>query len=139
MIYYSYNGERYKNHPPSVNNHYLTTLGNIENKILAVGDGGNNNEGNNKVELFDINSNSWTTKTSFPFSSTQICCYGTVSRESSVLIIGGWIDGSETSLIAKYTVDKWERIGNLQDKRHAHRAIINDNRIYVVGGRHRRL
>jgi len=45
----------------------LTTLGDIENKVLAVGDGGSPN---NKVEMFDINSNEWTTKTSFPFAST---------------------------------------------------------------------
>ena len=61
----SYNGEKYADHPNSVNNHYYTTLGDIENKILAVGD-----NVHNKVELFDINSNKWTTKTSFPFAST---------------------------------------------------------------------
>ena len=47
----------------------------------------------------------------------SICCYGTISRQASVLIIGGRIDGSDSSLIAKYTVDQWERIGNLQDSR----------------------
>ena len=68
MEYLSYNGEKYTNHPNSVNDHYLTTLGDIENKVLAVGDGGS--PGNNKVEMFDMNSNKWTTKTSFPFAST---------------------------------------------------------------------
>ena len=64
--YFSYNGEKYQNHPNAVNDHFFTTLGDIENKILAVGDSVDN-IGHNKVELFDINSNTWTTKTSFPF------------------------------------------------------------------------
>ena len=66
MQYFSYNGEKYENHPNSVNDHYKTTLGEIVNKILAVGD-----QANIKVELFDINSNSWTTKTSFPYCSSS--------------------------------------------------------------------
>ena len=61
--------------------------------------------------------------------------YGVISRKSSVLIIGGICDGSSSSLIAKYTIDKWERVGNLQHSRAYHRAIANGDRIYVVGGR----
>ena len=64
----------------------------------------------------------------------SISRYGVISRKSSVLIIGGYCDGSVSSLIAKYTDDKWERAGNLQHLRHAHRTIANDDRIYVVGG-----
>ena len=39
-----------------------------------------------------------------------------------------------SSLIAKYSIDKWEHVGNLQQPRRDHRAIANDDRIYVVGG-----
>ena len=60
--------------------------------------------------------------------------YGVISRKSSVLIIGGYCNGDSSSLIAKYTIDKWERAGNLQKSRSGHRAISNDDRIYVVGG-----
>ena len=60
--------------------------------------------------------------------------FGVISRQSSVMIIGGYCNGSVSSLIAKYTIDKWERIGNLQHVRRTHRAIENDDRIYVVGG-----
>ena len=60
--------------------------------------------------------------------------YGVISRKSSVLIIGGYCDGSVSSLIAKYTIDKWEHVGNLQNSRRSHRAIANGDRIYVVGG-----
>ena len=64
----------------------------------------------------------------------SISRYGVISRKSSVLIIGGWCDGSSYSLIAKYTIDKWERVGNLQKSRREHRALANEDRIYVVGG-----
>ena len=67
MKYFSYNGELYTDHPNSANTHYQTTLGDIENKILAVGDW----DKNNKVELFDISSNTWSMKTSFPFCSSE--------------------------------------------------------------------
>ena len=67
-----------------------------------------------------------------PFS---INGYGAISRKSSVLIIGGYCDDrTSSSLIAKYTIDKWERVGNLQNSRAIHRAIANEDRIYVVGG-----
>ena len=60
--------------------------------------------------------------------------YGVISRKSSVLIIGGVCDDIPSSSIAKYTIDKWERVGNLQNPRRGHRAIANEDRIYVVGG-----
>ena len=69
MEYFSYNGEKYTTHPNSVNEHYWTSLGNIENKIFAVGSHNRYNPGNTEVEIFDINSNTWTAKTSFPFCS----------------------------------------------------------------------
>ena len=60
--------------------------------------------------------------------------YGVISRKSSVLIIGGRCDGISSALVAKYAIDEWERVGNLQNSREYHRAIVNDNRFYVVGG-----
>ena len=69
MNYLSYNGEKYSNHPDSVNEHYCTSLGNIENKVLAVASAIPYHD---KVELFDIESNTWTMKTSFPFGSTWV-------------------------------------------------------------------
>ena len=64
----------------------------------------------------------------------SISRYGVISRKSSVLIIGGYCDGFPSSLIAKYTIDKWEHVGNLQKTRSNHRAIANEDPIYVVGG-----
>ena len=69
-------------------------------------------------------------------SKFSIHSYGVISRKSSVLIFGGWCDDSDSSLIAKYTLDKWEHVGNLQQARYGHRAISNDDRIYIIGGEH---
>ena len=60
-----------------------------------------------------------------------------VSLESSVFVIGGACDASsrmDSSRIAKYTLDKWTEVGNLQTARYGPSAISNGNRIYVVGG-----
>ena len=64
----------------------------------------------------------------------SISRYGGISHRSSVLIIGGYCDGIRSSLIARYTDNKWERARNLQKSRAGHRAIANGDRIYVVGG-----
>ena len=143
------------NHPDTVNDHYATSLGNIDNKVLAVGGYLSSTTGNNKVELFDTDTNQWTTKTSFPFCSSRfaqiipICFvqvlsdknirfriyqFAVISRDSSVFIIGGGCDSSHTSRIAKYTLDAWTEVGNLQTTRYGPRAIQNGDRIYVVGG-----
>ena len=66
MEYFSYNGEKYTNYPNSANDHSRISLGDLENKIFAVGSWTSENT---KVEIFDINSNKWTAKTSFPFCS----------------------------------------------------------------------
>ena len=57
-----------------------------------------------------------------------------VGRESSVFILGGECDFDVSSRIAKYTSDEWEHVGNLQKNRNVHRAILNGNKIFVVGG-----
>ena len=60
-----------------------------------------------------------------------------VSRESSVLIIGGQCDDFRgSSRIVKYqsNSDTWLQVGNLQSERYGPRAILNGDRIFVVGG-----
>ena len=51
-----------------------------------------------------------------------------------MLIFGGACNDYASTLIAKYTNDQWEHVGNLQNSRAWHRAIVNDDRVYVVGG-----
>ena len=51
------------NHPDAANRHRHTSLANINNKVLAVSDYATNNQ----TEIFDIDTNTWTTKSPFPF------------------------------------------------------------------------
>ena len=74
--FFSYNGkDYYTNHPDTVNDHHAISLGNINNNVLAVGDSwsysGIGPRGSTEVEMFDINSNTWSSKTSFPYCSSQ--------------------------------------------------------------------
>ena len=56
-------------HPNAANDHYATSLGNIDDKMLAIGDG---HFGNNKVEIFDIISNTWSyLLMSYPYCGEQ--------------------------------------------------------------------
>ena len=63
----SYNGKDYTNHPDTVASHFTTSLGNIDNKVLVVGGAYSENE----VEMLDIDSDTWSSKTSYPYCSLQ--------------------------------------------------------------------
>ena len=59
-----------------------------------------------------------------------------MSLESSVLLFGGQCDDVRgSSRIVKYTdTDTWVQVGNLQTDRYGPRAILNGDKILVVGG-----
>ena len=52
------------------------------------------------------------------------------------MVIGGSCDGNESSQVAKYTASSnaWTNAGSLIDARSGHRAVLNGNRIHVIGG-----
>ena len=52
---FSYNGKDYEDHPNSEFDHYKASIGNIENKIVAIA-----GARGNQIEIFDILSNKWT-------------------------------------------------------------------------------
>ena len=66
----------------------------------------------------------------------RINSYAMVSLATSIMIIGGNCDANESSQIAKYTLssNSWSNAGSLLVARQGHRAIINGNRIHVIGG-----
>ena len=68
IFIFSYNGKSYDDHPNSPNIHRNTALGNIDNRLISVGGSrGTNQNPPTAVELFDITSNTWTTKGRFPY------------------------------------------------------------------------
>lgn len=67
---FSYNGQKYDDHPDSSYYHSMSSLGNIDNRIISVGgSSGTNQVPPRMVELFDITSNSWMVKGTFPYCS----------------------------------------------------------------------
>ena len=56
-----------------------------------------------------------------------------VSLHSSLIVIGGICNYYVSRIVAKYTIDNWEHIGDLRVPRDSHRAITIDDRIYNVG------
>ena len=66
--FHSYNGKSYFDHPNAINDHWYTSIADIEGKMLAVG---GQSPDNKKTEIFDIDTNTWTEKSEFPFCSEQ--------------------------------------------------------------------
>ena len=67
--------------------------------------------------------------------SFSIFAYATVTTSQGTLIIGGCIAGSlQVATVACYNNEKWSRLDDLQSARAYHRAIINGDKVYVIGG-----
>ena len=63
----------------------------------------------------------------------RIYLFATVTTEQGALIIGGY-DGSDVATVACYNKAGWSRLEDLHYTRRNHRAIINGDKVYVVGG-----
>lgn len=91
--------------------------------------------------MFNIESNSWETKSSYPYCAHMLADYSTISISDFVLVIGGICQQSEDidsithSIIAKFRNNKWTQAGNLMTPRRYHRSIVVNELVYVVGGR----
>ena len=62
----------------------------------------------------------------------SIRLFATVTTGQGALIIGG-NDNSVVATVACYN-SGWSRLDDLQSVRHLHRAIINGDKVYVIGG-----
>ena len=62
----------------------------------------------------------------------SIYAYASVTTNQGALFIGGW-DGSQVATVACYN-NGWSRLDDLQSTRVNHRAIINGDKVYVIGG-----
>ena len=64
--------------------------------------------------------------------------YATVTTSQGALIIGGYVDGvggyTAVATVACYNNSGWSKLDDLQSGRYNHRAIINGNKVYVIGG-----
>ena len=70
----------------------------------------------------------------------RIAAYATASTADSIYIIGGAHHSdnnldSVTNVIVEFKNDKWEKVGNLANRRWGHRAITSGSLTMIVGGR----
>ena len=71
----------------------------------------------------------------FPIFS--ITGYATVTTSQGALFIGGYSGAqhrADVATVACYNKAGWSKLDDLQSIRRGHRAIINGDKVYVVGG-----
>lgn len=67
----------------------------------------------------------------------SISGYATVTTSQGALIIGGYCFGctpGEVATVASYNEDGWKKLDDLQSTRYGHRAIVNGDKVFVIGG-----
>ena len=58
-----------------------------------------------------------------------------MTTEQGALIIGGTSnDDIALNTVASYNNSTWTKLDDLQTGRYAHRAIVNGDKVYVIGG-----
>ena len=69
-------------------------------------------------------------------TSFRISAYATVTTGEGAIIIGGYNGKESVTTIADYTgnASGWTQLGDLHVARNGHRAIINVDQVFVVGG-----
>ena len=63
--------------------------------------------------------------------------YATVTTNQGALIIGGYsvaVSGGKVATVACYNNSGWTKLDDLQSARYGSRAIINGDKVYVIGG-----
>ena len=124
-------------------------MANIDGSPLVVG---GSSPDTKKVEIYDISTNKWTVVADYPYHNQyvfiyylifvilliSIHSYATVTTSQGAWIIGGRdnsaADAFDVTTVACYNTSGWSRLDDLQGARRGHRAIINGDKIYVVGG-----
>ena len=56
-----------------------------------------------------------------------------MTTTQGALIIGG-SDGSPLRTVACYNSAGWTKLDDLQTARYAHRAVVNGDKVYLIGG-----
>ena len=59
--------------------------------------------------------------------------YASVTTGQGALFIGGYA-GAEVATVACFNNARWSKLDDLQSTRRRHRAIVNGDKVYVIGG-----
>ena len=68
--------------------------------------------------------------------------YATVTTSQGAIFLGGYYGpatNNEVATVACYNNAGWTKLDDLQTTRRSHRAIVNGDKIYVIGGYNRPL
>ena len=57
-----------------------------------------------------------------------------MTTTQGALIIGGWDGSAASRTVACYNNAGWTKLDDLQTARYAHRAVVNGDKVYVIGG-----
>ena len=60
--------------------------------------------------------------------------YGTVTTSQGALFLGGYSSVGGVATVACYNNEGWSRFDDLKSTRHYHRAVINGDKVFLVGG-----
>ena len=64
----------------------------------------------------------------------SIYAYATVTTSQGALIIGGYSDDGDVTTVACYNNAGWSKMDDLQSTRRYGRAVVNGDKVYVIGG-----
>jgi len=134
---HTYDGKDFSTFASSNFDHSRTTLSNLKNSPIAIGDYHADSEGDigsTKVEAFY--NGQWQELSDYPFATTNIYHYSTVTYLDELYIFGGYYDYEESSIVAKQSEvgGKWTRLEDLFVTRKGHRSILMGNQIFHLGG-----
>ena len=104
--------------------------------IFAVGHYYSSTSNHNRAELYNLDTDMWTTTGHYPFSS-YIHGASVVNHNKAFFVIGGWIEETVYSrLIASFDpiTEVWNEAGSLQKSRRGHGAVKFGSNFMVVGG-----
>ena len=103
----------------------------IDGDLITIGGLSNNRSYSCKVNIYNINTDSWSAGKSLPYG---VYAHATVVVDEDIYVIGGVTGGCATNTVIRYRGGKWHTLAPLLHVRYWHAALVRDNCIYVYGG-----
>jgi N-acetylneuraminic acid mutarotase len=112
-------------------------LGHVGNVIIAAYGLDNVSGDTNLTRLYDISSDSWSFGAEAPLPPRSESAYGDTTHGGSFYVIGGRADGGVLNNLERYdpATDTWTTLTPMTTARAAAAAAVQDDAIYVIGGR----
>ena len=104
----------------------------IDGDLITIGGLSNNTSYSCKVNIYNINTDSWSEGKSLPYG---VCSHATVVVDEDIYVTGGVTDGcgSVTNKVIHYRDGEWNTLAPLVHARCRHAALVRNNCIYVYG------